>query len=90
MQPSRPISHPPQVLVAQSQAWMHELPCALSHAHVCMQVVMLVGDLSYADDYAEDGSRGPRLAPVTYPPRWDTWGRLVQPLASRVSRVRAL
>ncbi|KAK4534787.1 hypothetical protein CDCA_CDCA02G0812 [Cyanidium caldarium] len=35
--------------------------------HVNPDVVMLAGDLSYADTYA---------------PRWDTWGRLMQPLMS--------
>ena len=57
-------------------------------AHACMhaymQVVILVGDFSYADNYAEDGSSSPRLVPTTFPPRWDAWGRLIQPLASQV------
>lgn len=47
-------------------------------------VVVLTGDFSYADDYAEDGSHGPRFTPTTYPPRWDAWGRLMQPLTSSV------
>ncbi|KAK9805338.1 hypothetical protein WJX73_003577 [Symbiochloris irregularis] len=47
-------------------------------------VVMLVGDFSYADDYTPDGRRVWEQVPQAYPPRWDTWGRLMQPLTSQV------
>ena len=48
------------------------------------QVVVLVGDLSYADQYTEHGTRELREAETSYPPRWDAWGRFMQPLAAHV------
>lgn len=55
-------------------------------------LVMLVGDLTYADDHLLNDSSTIDLNPgswwegpsVTYQPRWDTWGRFMEPLASRV------
>ena len=55
-----------------------------------LQLVILVGDLSYSDTYAENGrhlAEDPRTVPTTYEPRWDTWGRFVQPLAAKASRI---
>ena len=46
---------------------------------------MLVGDLTYADQYTEHGTRELRTVETSYPPRWDAWGRLMQPLAAQVS-----
>ena len=40
-------------------------------------VVLLPGDLAYADDYNADDRFG-------YQPRWDIWGRLSQSLFSTV------
>lgn len=53
-------------------------------------VVVLVGDLSYSDNYAEDGSRDLRTVATTYPPRWDAWGRFMQPLAAQVHPAAAM
>eukprot|EP00039_Didymoeca_costata_P023648 m.7800 g.7800 ORF g.7800 m.7800 type:complete len:463 (-) comp3776_c0_seq1:2950-4338(-) len=39
--------------------------------------VLLVGDLSYADSAWEDGKYGP-----CDPARWDSWGKMVQPLTA--------
>ena len=55
----------------------------------CTQVVLLVGDMAYADNYSPDGTLRPPGAPATsywqptYQPRWDSWARFVQPLASK-------
>ena len=61
-------------------------PAALA-PELCLrwQVVVLVGDLSYADQHAEDGGRGYRSPQVSHPPRWDAWGRFMQPLAAQVT-----
>ncbi len=53
-----------------------------------LQVAILVGDLTYADNYHVDGRQ--RLLPPTTPyqetfqPRWDAWGRFTEPLAAKV------
>ncbi|GAB2221479.1 hypothetical protein Droror1_Dr00012660 [Drosera rotundifolia] len=56
-------------------------------------VVLMVGDLSYANQYLTTGGKGASCfscafpdAPIreTYQPRWDGWGRFLQPLISRV------
>ena len=52
--------------------------------------MLLVGDMAYADNYFPNGTLRPLDAPVTtdwhptYQPRWDSWARFVQPLASKV------
>ena len=52
--------------------------------------MLLVGDMAYADNYFPNGTLRPPDAPVTtdwhptYQPRWDSWARFVQPLASKV------
>lgn len=51
-----------------------------------------MGDLAYADNYFTNGTLRPMTPPKTppkkyqetYQPRWDTWGRFVEPLASQV------
>ncbi|KAL4190621.1 hypothetical protein AMTRI_Chr07g76620 [Amborella trichopoda] len=56
-------------------------------------LVLMVGDLSYADQYQTVGSKGVPCfscafpdAPIreTYQPHWDNWGRFMEPLTSRV------
>ncbi|XP_010532805.1 PREDICTED: purple acid phosphatase 23 isoform X2 [Tarenaya hassleriana] len=56
-------------------------------------LVVIVGDLSYANQYRTVGGKGVPCfscsfpnAPVreTYQPRWDAWGRFMEPLTSRV------
>ncbi|KAK3000810.1 hypothetical protein RJ639_021763 [Escallonia herrerae] len=56
-------------------------------------MVLMVGDLTYADQYRTTGGKGAPCfscafpdAPIreTYQPRWDGWGRFMEPLASRV------
>jgi hypothetical protein len=53
-----------------------------------LQVVILVGDLTYADNYHVNGSVRvlPPMTPYqeTYQPRWDAWGRFIEPLAAQV------
>ena len=69
---------------------LYPLPCVTNHKPCpLLQLVILVGDLSYSDTYAENGkhlAEDPRVVPTTYEPRWDTWGRFVQPLAAKASR----
>ncbi|XP_023767327.1 purple acid phosphatase 23 [Lactuca sativa] len=56
-------------------------------------LVVMVGDLSYANQYLTTGGDGASCfscafpdAPIreTYQPRWDGWGRFMEPLISRV------
>nr|DAD36965.1 TPA_asm: hypothetical protein HUJ06_007606 [Nelumbo nucifera] len=56
-------------------------------------MVLMVGDLSYANQYLTTGDKGVPCfscafpdAPIreTYQPRWDGWGRFMEPLISRV------
>ncbi|XP_031406884.1 purple acid phosphatase 23 isoform X2 [Punica granatum] len=56
-------------------------------------LVLMVGDLSYANQYLTTGGKGASCfscefpdAPIreTYQPRWDGWGRFMEPLISRV------
>ncbi|KAL5990161.1 Purple acid phosphatase 23 [Asimina triloba] len=56
-------------------------------------MVLMVGDMSYANQYRTSGGKGVPCyscafpdAPIreTYQPRWDGWGRFMEPLISRV------
>lgn len=56
-------------------------------------LVLMVGDLTYANQYLTTGGQGASCfscsfpnAPIreTYQPRWDGWGRFMEPLTSRV------
>ncbi|KAL8158382.1 hypothetical protein AgCh_002903 [Apium graveolens] len=56
-------------------------------------MILFVGDLSYANQYLTTGGKGAPCfscafpdAPIreTYQPRWDGWGRFMEPLTSRV------
>jgi hypothetical protein len=55
-----------------------------------MQVVILVGDLTYADNWRPDGTLRPPDAPPlpyqeTFQPKWDAWGRFTEQLAAQVT-----
>ncbi|KAF4355355.1 hypothetical protein F8388_026625 [Cannabis sativa] len=56
-------------------------------------MILMVGDLSYANQYRTTGGKGAPCfscafpdAPIreTYQPRWDGWGRFMEPLISRI------
>ncbi|KAL8486773.1 hypothetical protein ACS0TY_023458 [Phlomoides rotata] len=56
-------------------------------------LLLLIGDLTYANQYLTTGGKGASCytcefpdSPTreTYQPRWDGWGRFMQPLTSRV------
>ncbi|KAG2255513.1 purple acid phosphatase 23 isoform X4 [Brassica napus] len=56
-------------------------------------LVVIVGDLTYANQYRTTGGKGASCfscsfpdAPIreTYQPRWDAWGRFMEPLISKV------
>ncbi|CAA3021923.1 purple acid phosphatase 23 [Olea europaea subsp. europaea] len=56
-------------------------------------MILMVGDLTYANQYLTTGGKGASCyscqfpdAPIreTYQPRWDGWGRFMEPLTSRV------
>ncbi|KAA3480588.1 purple acid phosphatase 23 isoform X2 [Gossypium australe] len=56
-------------------------------------LILMVGDLTYANQYLTTGGKGVPCfscafpdAPIreTYQPRWDGWGRFMEPLVSRV------
>eukprot|EP01026_Neomeris_dumetosa_P058141 TRINITY_DN5391_c0_g1_i3.p1 TRINITY_DN5391_c0_g1~~TRINITY_DN5391_c0_g1_i3.p1 ORF type:complete len:479 (-),score=44.89 TRINITY_DN5391_c0_g1_i3:439-1674(-) len=56
--------------------------------------IIHIGDLSYADDHDASGGIGQWGSPTlpgkqepnwgTFQPRWDTWGRLMEPIASHI------
>ena len=53
------------------------------------RAMLVLGDMAYADTYRTDGTPRLKTDPKkdyqpSYPPRWDTWGRLMAPLMSRV------
>ncbi|PIN15542.1 Purple acid phosphatase [Handroanthus impetiginosus] len=56
-------------------------------------LILMVGDLTYANQYRTTGGKGASCyfcefpdSPIreTYQPRWDGWGRFMEPLISRV------
>ncbi|GAU28657.1 hypothetical protein TSUD_159390 [Trifolium subterraneum] len=47
-------------------------------------LILLVGDLSYADTYFTNGTASNTPIHESYQPRWDYWGRYMQPLISSV------
>ncbi|XVF38069.1 hypothetical protein REPUB_Repub20aG0066000 [Reevesia pubescens] len=56
-------------------------------------LILMIGDLTYANQYLTTGGKGAPCfscafpdAPIreTYQPRWDGWGRFMEPLISRV------
>ncbi|KZV34852.1 hypothetical protein F511_00754 [Dorcoceras hygrometricum] len=56
-------------------------------------IILMVGDLTYANQYLTTGGNATSCyscafphAPIreTYQPRWDAWGRFMQPLTSRI------
>ncbi|CAI0380387.1 unnamed protein product [Linum tenue] len=56
-------------------------------------LILMVGDLTYANQYLTTGGKGASCyscafpdAPIreTYQPRWDGWGRFMEPLTSRI------
>lgn len=56
-------------------------------------LVVIVGDLTYANQYRTTGGKGASCfscsfpdAPIreTYQPRWDAWGRFMEPLTSKI------
>ncbi|CAN1278715.1 Purple acid phosphatase 23 [Linum perenne] len=56
-------------------------------------ILLMVGDLTYANQYLTTGGKGASCyscafpdSPIreTYQPRWDAWGRFMEPLTSRI------
>ncbi|ONK79509.1 uncharacterized protein A4U43_C01F7080 [Asparagus officinalis] len=56
-------------------------------------LILMVGDMSYANQYLTTGGKGVSCyscsfpdAPIreTYQPRWDGWGRFMEPLTSKI------
>ncbi|KAL7177472.1 hypothetical protein ACSBR2_030769 [Camellia fascicularis] len=56
-------------------------------------LLVIVGDLAYANQYLTTGGKGAACYPCTFPdspiretcqPRWGAWGRFMEPLISRV------
>ncbi|CAL5413712.1 unnamed protein product [Camellia sinensis] len=56
-------------------------------------LLVIVGDLAYANQYLTTGGKGAACYPCTFPdspiretyqPRWDAWGRFMEPLILRV------
>ncbi|KAK4266289.1 hypothetical protein QN277_027235 [Acacia crassicarpa] len=56
-------------------------------------MILMVGDLTYANQYLTTGGKGASCYPCAFPdapiresyqPRWDGWGRFMQPLTSKI------
>ncbi|EIE18216.1 Metallo-dependent phosphatase [Coccomyxa subellipsoidea C-169] len=85
-QPPGPAAFPQRIGVIADLGQTHNSSATLQHLIQSQPpVVLLVGDLTYADNYFTNGTLRPPMTPPkayqeTYQPRWDAWGRFVEPL----------
>ncbi|KAF3335791.1 purple acid phosphatase 23 isoform X1 [Carex littledalei] len=89
-----PNSYPSRVAVVGDLGLTHNSTSTIDHlTHNNPAMILFVGDLVYADQYATTGGNGTSCfsctfpdAPIreTYQPRWDAWGRFMEPLTSKV------
>ncbi|KAJ0034455.1 hypothetical protein Pint_25429 [Pistacia integerrima] len=80
-------SYPSRIAVVGGLGLTYNTTTTVSHLlsnHPAL--LLLIGDLSYADLYFTNGTNSFLQNPFreTYQPRWDYWGRFMQPLVSNV------
>ncbi|XP_031263907.1 purple acid phosphatase 15-like [Pistacia vera] len=80
-------SYPSRIAVVGDLGLTYNTTTTVSHLlsnHPAL--LLLIGDLSYADLYFTNGTNSFLQNPFreTYQPRWDYWGRFMQPLVSNV------
>ncbi|XAR48824.1 Acid phosphatase [Bertholletia excelsa] len=90
---SGPKSYPKRIAVVGDLGLTYNTTSTISHLMSnSPDLVLLVGDISYANLYLTNGTGADCYScsfsktPIheTYQPRWDHWGRFMQPLVSKV------
>ncbi|XP_043722366.1 purple acid phosphatase 15-like isoform X2 [Telopea speciosissima] len=90
---SGPQSYPKKIAVVGDLGLTYNTTSTISHLiHNSPDLVLLVGDVTYANLYLTNGTGSDCYScsfsntPIheTYQPRWDYWGRFMQPLVSKV------
>ncbi|XP_042513597.1 purple acid phosphatase 15 [Macadamia integrifolia] len=90
---SSPQSYPTRIAVVGDLGLTYNTTSTISHLiHNSPDLVLLVGDVTYANLYLTNGTGSDCYScsfsntPIheTYQPRWDYWGRFMQPLVSKV------
>lgn len=91
---SSPHSYPHRIAVIGDLGLTSNSSTTIDHVDTNdPSLILMVGDLSYANQYITTGGKGASCfqctfpnAPIreTYQPRWDGWGRFMEPLTSRV------
>ncbi|KAK1261252.1 Purple acid phosphatase 23 [Acorus gramineus] len=94
MPPSGPTMYPHRIAVVGDLGLTGNTTTTIDHlARNDPSMILMVGDMSYANQYLTTGGKGAPCyscsfpdAPIreTYQPRWDGWGRFMEPLVSRV------
>ncbi|XP_047307836.1 purple acid phosphatase 23 [Impatiens glandulifera] len=89
-----PNSYPRRIAVVGDLGLTHNSSTTIDHlTRNDPSIILMVGDMSYANQYLTTGGKGAPCfscsfpdAPIreTYQPRWDGWGRFMEPLISRV------
>ncbi|MQL71316.1 hypothetical protein Taro_003613 [Colocasia esculenta] len=92
--PSGPSMYPRRIAVVGDLGLTSNSTATIDHlAKNDPSMILMVGDLSYANQYRTTGGKGAPCfscsfpdAPIreTYQPRWDGWGRFMEPITSRV------
>ncbi|XP_039015847.1 purple acid phosphatase 23-like isoform X3 [Hibiscus syriacus] len=87
-------SYPPRIAVIGDLGLTRNSSTTIDHlTKNDPSLILMLGDLAYADQYLTTGGKGVPCfscafpdAPIreTYQPRWDGWGRFMEPLISRV------
>ncbi|KAM7462089.1 hypothetical protein LguiA_030210 [Lonicera macranthoides] len=89
-----PTNYPARIAVVGDLGLTHNSTTTIDHLiQNDPSMILFVGDLSYANQYLTTGGKGAPCfscsfpdAPIreTYQPRWDGWGRFMEPLTSRI------
>lgn len=89
-----PNKYPPRIAVVGDLGLTSNSSTTINHlTSNDPSIILMVGDLTYANQYLTTGGKGASCfscqfpdAPIreTYQPRWDGWGRFMEPLISRV------
>ncbi|KAM7466148.1 hypothetical protein LguiB_013710 [Lonicera macranthoides] len=89
-----PTNYPARIAVVGDLGLTHNSTTTIDHLiQNDPSMILFVGDMSYANQYLTTGGKGAPCfscsfpdAPIreTYQPRWDGWGRFMEPLTSRI------
>nr|XP_011462666.1 PREDICTED: purple acid phosphatase 15-like [Fragaria vesca subsp. vesca] len=82
---SGPESYPSRIAVVGDLGLTYNTTSTVDHLLINHpNLLLLVGDVSYANLYFTNGTAEGCFHEQTYQPRWDYWGRYIQPLVSKV------